>query len=104
VTLDDLQQGAGGRYLFHYTDAAAADLIIEDMLFSTGALGRCGHGVYATDIPPVDAGTIDDVITNCYDGRATPVEVVSGRLRPGPPKEWLAPAPVKSRKSISRGI
>jgi hypothetical protein len=75
MTLDEFESGAGDLYLFHYTDAAAADLIIDSLFFSTGAIGRCGHGVYATDIPPRDADTIDDVITNCFNGRATPAEV-----------------------------
>lgn len=71
----ELCRGAGRNFLFHYTDAVKADLIIEDRLFVAGPRAAHGYGVYATDIAPVDGQTIDDVIVNCFRGDATPPEV-----------------------------
>lgn len=75
MTLEELQAGAGKRYLFHYTDAIRADAIIEARCFVAGPSATHGFGVYATDLAPVDAESIDEVIVNCFRGDATPAEV-----------------------------
>jgi hypothetical protein len=75
VTLEELQAGAGRDFLFHYTDAIRADAIIEERCFVSGPRAARGFGVYATDIAPAGAETIDDVIVHCFFGEATPPEV-----------------------------
>jgi hypothetical protein len=75
VTLRELQAGAGRDFLFHYTDAARADAIIEDRCFVCGPRSGRGFGIYATDIAPSDAETMDDVIVHCFGGEATPPEI-----------------------------
>ena len=75
MRLEELQARAGRDVLFHYTDAAKADAIVSDHLFVAGPRGAHGFGVYATDIPPVDGETIDDVIVNCFLGDAEAIEV-----------------------------
>jgi hypothetical protein len=68
MTLEELQRGARTRFLFHYTDAASADMIMEHGIFVSGPHARHGVGIYATDIAPEDESTLDDVITECFDG------------------------------------
>lgn len=58
--------------LFHYTDAARADAIIEGRCFVSGAGVARGFGIYATDITPSSAETIEDVIVHCFGGDAMP--------------------------------
>jgi hypothetical protein len=102
VTLKDLQTGAGTRFLFHYTDAIRADAIIDERIFVSGAGAGYGVGIYATDIAPVGADTIDDVISQCFGGDAIPPEVshaIAVRIANGPlrfhqtsdPYQWLLP-------------
>jgi hypothetical protein len=67
--------GAGDEFLFHYTDAARADAIIEERCFVSGAGVARGFGIYATDIAPSGVETIEDVIVHCFRGDATPAEV-----------------------------
>jgi hypothetical protein len=75
VKLGELQAGVGDEFLFHYTDAARADAIIEERCFVSGAGVARGFGIYATDIAPSGAETIEDVIVHCFGGDATPAEV-----------------------------
>ncbi len=75
MTLKELQAGAGQAFLFHYTDAVGADAIVEERLFVSGPRAARGFGIYATDIAPVSAETIDEVIVHCFGGDATPPEV-----------------------------
>jgi hypothetical protein len=75
VTLGQLQAGAGDEFLFHYTDSARADAIIEERCFVSGPGVARGLGIYATDIPPSGMETIEDVIVHCFGGDATPAEV-----------------------------
>lgn len=75
MTLGHLRAGAGHEFLFHYTDAARADAIIEERCFVSGPGVARGLGVYATDIAPLGVETIEDVIVHCFRGDATPVEV-----------------------------
>jgi hypothetical protein len=56
VTLGQLQVGAGDEFLFHYTDAARADAIIEERCFVSGPGVARGLGIYATDIAPSGGG------------------------------------------------
>ncbi|HEY2935282.1 MAG TPA: hypothetical protein VGJ25_01700 [Gaiellaceae bacterium] len=102
MTLEELQAGAGTEFLFHYTDAVRADAIIEERCFVSGPRTAHGFGIYATDIAPVGAETIDEVIVNCFRGDATPPEVnhaivvrrSSGRLRferTDDPYQWVLP-------------
>lgn len=51
--------------LFHYTSEEAARSIIEDeadfgLYFQVGVGNWHGHGLYATDIAPVDRESMDD--------------------------------------------
>lgn len=100
VTLEELQAGAGTEFLFHYTDAIRADAIIEERCFVSGPRAARGFGIYATDIAPAGAETIDEVIVNCFRGDSTPPEVnhaialrrSSGRLRferTDDPYQWV---------------
>lgn len=102
MTLEELQAGAGSRFLFHYTDAAKADAIIADGLFVAGPRGAHGFGVYATDIAPVNGETIEEVIVHCFGGDAQPIEVnhaialrisAGGRRfeRTADPYQWVLP-------------
>ena len=102
MTLEELQSGAGTAFLFHYTDAVRADLIVGDRLFVAGPSAVHGFGVYATDIAPVDFESIEDVITKCFGGDATPAEVdhvvvvmrAAGGLefeQTSNPYEWVLP-------------
>ena len=75
MTLEQLHAGAGDEFLFHYTDAARADAIIEERCFISGPGVARGFGIYATDIAPSGAETIEDVIVHCFRGEATPAEV-----------------------------
>lgn len=75
MKLRELQAGAGDEFLFHYTDAARADAIIEERCFVSGAGVARGFGIYATDIAPSGVETIEDVIVHCFGGDATPAEV-----------------------------
>lgn len=75
MKLEELQAGAGDEFLFHYTDAARADAIIEERCFVSGAGVARGFGIYATDIAPSGVETIEDVIVHCFRGDATPAEV-----------------------------
>lgn len=52
MTLGQLQAGAGREFLFHYTDSARADAIIEERCFVSGPGVARGLGIYATDIAP----------------------------------------------------
>lgn len=72
VTLRQLQASAGDEFLFHYTDAARADAIIEERCFVSGSGVARGLGIYATDIAPSGMETIEDVIVHCFGGDATP--------------------------------
>jgi hypothetical protein len=102
VQLGQLQAGAGNEFLFHYTDAARADAIIEERCFVSGAGVARGFGVYATDIAPSGVETVDDVIVHCFGGDATPAEVShavavrrsSGELQfeqTDDPYQWVLP-------------
>jgi hypothetical protein len=102
VDLDDLRNGAGSEFLFHYTDAARADAIVEDHCFVSGPRAAHGFGIYATDIAPVDAETIEEVIVECFRGDAIPPEVnhavvvriASGEARferTEDPYQWVLP-------------
>lgn len=75
MTLEQLKEGAWGELLFHYTDAARADAIIEERCFVSGRGVARGLGIYATDIAPTGPDTIEDVIVHCFGGEATPAEV-----------------------------
>jgi hypothetical protein len=75
VTLRQLQASAGDEFLFHYTDAARADAIIEERCFVSGPGVARGLGIYATDIAPSGVETIEDIIVHCFRGEATPAEV-----------------------------
>ncbi len=75
MRLGELHAGAGDEFLFHYTDAARADAIIEERCFVSGAGVARGFGIYATDIAPSGVETIEDVIVHCFGGDATPAEV-----------------------------
>ena len=75
MTLRQLQAGARDEFLFHYTDAARADAIIEDRCFVSGPGVARGFGIYATDIAPTGVETIEDVIVHCFRGEVTPAEV-----------------------------
>jgi hypothetical protein len=61
--------------LFHYTDAARADAIIEERCFVSGPGVARGLGIYATDIAPLGVETIEDVIVHCFRGEGTSAEV-----------------------------
>ncbi len=50
MTIEELQNGAGTAFLFHYTDAIRADAIIEERLFISGPRVARGFGIYATEI------------------------------------------------------
>lgn len=102
MELDELQAGAGRDFLFHYTDAIRADAIIEERLFVSGPRAARGFGIYATDIAPASAETIDEVIVHCFRGDATPPEVnhaialrrSSGGIRferTDDPYQWVLP-------------
>jgi hypothetical protein len=102
VKLEELRAGAGREFLFHYTDAICADAIIEERFFVSGPRAARGFGIYATDIAPVSAETIDDVIVHCFGGDATPPEVShavavrrsSGDIRferTDDPYQWVLP-------------
>jgi hypothetical protein len=102
VQLGQLQAGAGDEFLFHYTDAARADAIIEERCFVSGAGVARGFGVYATDIAPSGVETVEDVIVHCFGGDATPAEVShavavrrsSGELQfeqTDDPYQWVLP-------------
>jgi len=102
VTLGQLQAGARDEFLFHYTDAVRADAIIEDRCFVSGPGVARGFGIYATDIAPSGAETIEDVIVHCFGGDATPAEVShavavrreSGELQfeqTDDPYQWVLP-------------
>ncbi len=102
MTVDELQASAGQDFLFHYTDAIRADAIIEERCFVSGPRAARGFGIYATDIAPVSAETIEEVIIHCFRGDATPPEVShaiavrrsSGDLRferTDDPYQWVLP-------------
>jgi len=102
MTVEELIAGSGSTYLFHYTDGLRARMIIDLRVFATGPSAVHGVGVYATDIPPEDADTIDEVIIRCFGGDATPAEVdhaVAVRVsaaagafeQTSDPDEWLLP-------------
>jgi len=102
VRLREFQASAGHELLFHYTDAARADAIIEERCFVSGPGVARGFGVYATDIAPTGVETIEDVIVHCFGGDATPVEVShavvvrrsSGELQfeqTDDPYQWVLP-------------
>jgi hypothetical protein len=75
MMLGQLRAGAGDELLFHYTDAVRADAIIEERCFVAGPGAARGFGIYATDIAPSGAETIEDVIVHCFGGEAAPPEV-----------------------------
>ncbi len=102
MTLGQLRAGAGDEFLFHYTDSARADAIIDERCFVSGPGVARGLGVYATDIAPSGAETIEDVIVHCFGGDATPAEVshavvvrrASGELQfeqTDDPYQWVLP-------------
>lgn len=102
MTLGQLQAGARDEFLFHYTDSARADAIIEERCFVSGPGVARGLGIYATDIAPSGAETIEDVIVHCFGGDATPAEVshavvvrrASGKLQfeqTDDPYQWVLP-------------
>jgi len=102
VTLGQLQAGSGDEFLFYYTDAARADAIIEERCFVSGPGVARGLGIYAMDIAPSGAETIEGVIVHCFGGDATPAEVShavavrrsSGELRfeqTDDPYQWVLP-------------
>lgn len=82
MRLGQLQAGAGDEFLFHYTDAARANAIIEERCFVSGPGVARGLGIYATDIAPTGLETIEDVIVHCFRGEATPPEVNHGHRSP----------------------
>jgi len=64
--------------LYHYLSERAARDIIEDEpppYFLVGAGSHHGWGMYATDIEPVDAATMDQVSTECFAGLAGQAEL-----------------------------
>jgi len=67
--------------LFHYTSEDAARSIIDDesdgfgLYFTVGTGNWHGHGMYATDIAPVDTMSMDDVNAYCFGGGATYAEL-----------------------------
>ena len=63
--------------LFHYcSERAATDILdAEPPYFLVGPGSAHGWGMYATDIEPVDATSIDDVSTHCFAGQATAAEL-----------------------------
>lgn len=75
MLLEQLQQGAGAAFRFHYTDAIRADAIIAERCFVSGPRAARGFGVYATDIAPSGAETIEDVTVHCFGGEAAPPEI-----------------------------
>lgn len=75
MSLDELRRSAGEIFLFHYTDAPGADLAIDHRIFLSGTEARHGVGIYATDIAPVDEATLDEVITQCFEGSRSPGRV-----------------------------
>jgi hypothetical protein len=104
MTLAELRRGAGSQYLFHYTDAVGADLAIDDGIFVAGVEVRHGVGIYATDIAPVDEATLDEVISECFEGSRSPARVdhvIAVRRAAGPyrfeqtsdPYQWLLSTP-----------
>jgi hypothetical protein len=95
--------------LFHYTSEEAARSIIEDeedfgLYFQVGVGNWHGHGLYATDIAPVDRESMDDVSTRCFGGGAThpelnhvlvllPDNAEHRFVRTGNPDEWIISVP-----------
>jgi hypothetical protein len=63
--------------LYHYcSERAAADIIAEEPpYFVSGGGSHHGWGMYATDIEPVDAGSIEEVSTSCFAGEAIAAEL-----------------------------
>jgi hypothetical protein len=64
--------------LYHYCSEQAATDMIEDEpppYFLVGAGSNYGWGMYATDIEPVDAASMDQVSTECFAGRASRAEL-----------------------------
>jgi hypothetical protein len=59
----------GGRYLFHYTEAEYAAQIAADEIFEVGLGAHFGPGLYATDLPPVEA-TPEEIRAICFAGDA----------------------------------
>jgi hypothetical protein len=63
--------------LYHYcSERGAADIVSEEPpYFVSGGGSHHGWGMYATDIEPVDAGSIAEVSTSCFAGEATPADL-----------------------------
>jgi hypothetical protein len=57
----------GVRYVFHYTEAAAARQIAADANFFVGGGALFGPGLYATDLAP-DEASEDEIRTVCFEG------------------------------------
>jgi hypothetical protein len=88
--------------LYHYcSERAARDIVAEEPpYFVSGGGSHHGWGMYATDIEPLDAGSIAEVSTSCFAGEATAAElshvlVVRGASeeqcfrRTSNPHEWI---------------
>lgn len=63
--------------LYHYcSERAARDIVAEEPpYFVSGGGSHHGWGMYATDIEPVDAGSMAEVSTSCFVGEATSAEL-----------------------------
>lgn len=77
LTVQAFLAAYGNDFLFHYTSAAAADSISEDMVFQTEAGAAHGYGFYATDIEPADETTIEEVSQQCFHGGRIEAELSS---------------------------
>jgi hypothetical protein len=76
--------------------------ISASLNFASGPSAVYGVGIYATDIAPAGAETLDEVIVHCFGGDATPPEVnhaIAVRLSSGDlrfehtpdPYQWILP-------------
>ena len=62
-------------YVYRYTSASLAQELIETQLYWTTDRAHYGYGMYATDIPPEDRSTLEEVMEHCYAGEMTEVEL-----------------------------
>lgn len=58
-----------GNYLFHYTDRVNVEDIAADGYFEVGTGAQFGFGLYATDLPPEEAGP-EEIRAVCFEGDA----------------------------------
>lgn len=72
-------QDDGGKYIFHYTEAAYARQIAEDEYYFVGPGANFGFGLYATDLEPQDA-TPGEIRAICYGGDDAPGIAFDGVL------------------------